>query len=98
MASDSGKYINQNAILVEKQRELAKKYGIPLKDIQEICNLPFGLLKETIEVNYGLDSKFESMKIPGFLTFFVKDFKQEVFLDKVKFYISKKKLEEENIN
>ena len=85
-------YTNQNAILVEKQKEMAKLYNIQLSDIQDICNLPFGLLKEVLESNRPLDNYFPSMKIPGFMTWHVNDAKQ-YFLKKKFEYYEEKKLE-----
>ena len=88
-------YTNQNAILIEKQKELAKLYNIPLSDIQDICNLPFGLLKEVLESNRPLDNYFPSMEIPGFITWHVNDAKQYYLKKKFEYY-EEKKLKELN--
>ena len=98
MATETGRYINQNAILVEKQREMAKTFGLPIKDIQDICNLPFTFLKETIESQRPLDRYFPSFKIPGFMTWYVPDARQYMSREAAKAYLEREKLKEEEVN
>ena len=47
-----------------------------MDDVQDICNAPFGLLKETMENIKPAKNEFPVVKIPGFVNFYVKNSKQ----------------------
>lgn len=72
------------AILRLKMQEIADKYGLTVDEVETICHTPFEFMREkAFEANKELGI-FPTTKIPGFMTFFVKDGKKEWFREKYK--------------
>ena len=72
------------AILYLKMQEIAEKYNMTVEEIEDICHTPYEFMRvKAFEANKEL-GEFPTIKIPGFMTIFVKKGKKEWFKEKYK--------------
>jgi len=79
------------AIIELKIRELSKKHNMPIKDVEALCDYPFLFLKEVI-TKASVTTECPTVKIPGFLIWYVRDSKKQHIKENIKKNEDKKNL------
>lgn len=86
MSYDKNAEKKTQAVLLLKMREMAEKYKMSLTEIEAICNAPFEFFKLKKDEASHDDADFPAVKIPYFLTFYVREGKKNFIKNNVSGY------------